>query len=66
MPIFSEILLWLNFSANSIWIIPNNRWIIHPDNDFKQQLKALLKEHPNVDVKAMGFPANWNNEPLWK
>lgn len=30
----------------------------HPDNDFKQQLKVLLKAHPNVDVTAMGFPAN--------
>lgn len=38
----------------------------HPDNDFKQQLKALLKTHPNVDFAAMGFPADWENEPLWK
>ena len=29
-------------------------------------VKALLKEHPNVDVRAMGFPANWENEPFWK
>lgn len=39
---------------------------IHPDNDFKQQLKSLLQTHPNVDVAAMGFPADWENEPLWK
>lgn len=39
---------------------------IHPDNDFKQQLKSLLQNHPNVDVAAMGFPINWRNEPLWK
>ena len=39
---------------------------IHPDNDFKQQLKSLLQAHPNVDVAAMGFPAGWENEPLWK
>ena len=38
----------------------------HPGNDFKQQVKSLLKVHPNVDVAAMGFPANWGNEPLWK
>jgi abortive infection bacteriophage resistance protein len=38
----------------------------HPDNNFKQQLKLLLKEHPNVDVSAMGFPAEWYNEALWK
>ena len=39
---------------------------IHPDNTFKQDLFALLEAHPNVDVKAMGFPANWREEPLWK
>lgn len=39
---------------------------IHPDNDFKQQLKSLLSAHPNVDVVTMGFPAGWENEPLWK
>ncbi len=39
---------------------------IHPDNDFKQQLKSLLQAHPNVDVAAMGFPAGWEKEPLWK
>ncbi len=38
---------------------------IHPLNDFKQQLKALLQAHPNVDVVAMGFPVDWENEPLW-
>lgn len=39
---------------------------IHPSNDFKQQLKSLLKAHPNVDVTAMGFPTDWESEPLWK
>ncbi len=38
---------------------------IHPDNEFKQQLKSLLLAHPNVDVAAMGFPVDWENEPLW-
>ena len=39
---------------------------IHPDNDFKQQLKSLLKAHPNVDIAAIGFPVGWENEPLWR
>jgi hypothetical protein len=39
---------------------------IHPDNDFAQQLKALLAKYPNVDSRAMGFPADWQDEPLWK
>lgn len=40
--------------------------IMCPGNDFGSQLKILLKQHPNIDVAAMGFPANWQNEPLWK
>ena len=39
---------------------------IHPQNNFKNQLKKLLTQHPNVDVTAMGFPKDWTNEPLWK
>jgi abortive infection bacteriophage resistance protein len=35
------------------------------NNQFILRLKALLEKHPNVDVVAMGFPANWQNEPLW-
>lgn len=40
--------------------------IMCPGNDFGSQLKILLKQHPNIDVAAMGFPASWQNEPLWK
>jgi hypothetical protein len=39
---------------------------IHPDNDFTQQLKALLAKYPNVDTRAMGFPVDWQDEPLWR
>ena len=40
--------------------------IIRDDNDASEQLKSLLQTHPNVDVAAMGFPSDWENEPLWK
>jgi hypothetical protein len=40
--------------------------IIRDVKDFRQQLKSLLKAHPNVDVTAMGFPSGWENEPLWR
>jgi hypothetical protein len=30
------------------------------------KFKILLKKYPNVDVTAMGFPATWKEEPLWK
>ena len=39
---------------------------IHGNNDFKQKLKELLKNHPNVDITAMGFIDGWENESLWK
>ena len=32
---------------------------------FKTKLKSLLATYPSVDVTAMGFPMNWQNEPLW-
>ena len=38
---------------------------INPANNFKQQLKSLLQAYPNVDVAAMGFTSNWENEYLW-
>lgn len=39
---------------------------IHPNNDFKVRLKHLLAQYPNINTHAMGFPTNWQNEPLWK
>lgn len=39
---------------------------IHPKNDFTSNIKALMKKYPNVDIKAMGFPAGWLDEDLWK
>lgn len=32
----------------------------------KAHLIQLLDQYPMVDVKAMGFPDDWENEPLWK
>lgn len=39
---------------------------IKEDNFFKERLKVLIVNHPNVDIAAMGFPADWEKEPLWK
>lgn len=39
--------------------------IINPKSTFKFRLKELLKAYPNVDVTAMGFPTNWEQESLW-
>lgn len=40
--------------------------IIDKDNDMTQNLKSLLAAYPNVDTRPMGFPAHWEEEPLWE
>ena len=39
---------------------------VNPKHTFKQKLNSLFEKYPNVDKRAMGFPANWQNEPLWQ
>ena len=39
---------------------------IYENNDFVKSFKNLLSKYPNVDTSAMGFPSNWEDEPLWK
>lgn len=43
-------------------------WVnnIQPDNTLKSDILQLMKKYPNVDPSAMGFPAGWENEALWK
>lgn len=33
---------------------------------FVNEFKSLLSIYPEVDVAAMGFPPNWQKEPLWR
>lgn len=40
--------------------------IINPNNAFRDKLRDLFIEFSNIDVAAMGFPRNWQNEPLWR
>lgn len=39
---------------------------ISPGNDMKEKVQTLLTSFSEVDVSAMGFPAGWEEEPLWK
>ena len=39
--------------------------VLSPQNDMKTKIDALLKCFPDVDIRAMGFPAGWECEPLW-
>ena len=36
------------------------------ENDAMERFKALLAKYPNIAPKAMGFPENRENDPLWK
>ena len=40
--------------------------IINPGNHFTPRLTGLLNKYVNIDPKALGLKANWQNEPLWK
>lgn len=40
--------------------------IVSPNNDMKIHLQQLLADFPMIDIRAMGFPMNWQEEPLWK
>lgn len=40
--------------------------VIKPENQFKENIKALLDKYSTVDYSAMGFPQGWENEPLWR
>ncbi len=39
---------------------------VNPKNTFRTRFNTLLTKYPNIDVKALGFPDDWKNEPLWK
>lgn len=39
---------------------------VNPNHSFIPRFKGLLNRYPMVDTKAMGFPEEWENEPLWK
>lgn len=40
--------------------------VISPANDFKEHLLRLLNLFPEIDLKVMGFPPFWLQEPLWR
>jgi len=68
-------------SISNIWLengeVSNNRLFfflsimlylsntIEPENTFKQGLDGLFKKYPCIDKTAMGFPVDWQREPLW-
>ena len=49
-----------------ICIIKYLLFTVSPKNTFTEKLISLIDEYPTIDIRAMGFPINWRNEPLWK
>jgi abortive infection bacteriophage resistance protein len=49
-----------------ICIIKYLLFTVSPNNTFTEKLESLLAQYPTIDSKAMGFPANWQTEPLWQ
>ena len=39
---------------------------VSPHNTFTNKLKSLIVKYPTVDIEAMGFPLDWENEALWQ
>lgn len=40
--------------------------VINPKTNFGTHFRQLLKTYPTVNLKAMGFPENWEQEVLWQ
>ena len=40
--------------------------IVSPGHSYKMKLALLFQKYQNVDLNALGFPAAWENEPLWQ
>jgi abi-like protein len=40
--------------------------IISPNNDMLQKMKTLFANYPEIDLNALGFPQEWESEPLWR
>jgi len=38
---------------------------VNPKNTLAEKLISLITKYPNIDHRALGFPDNWLEEPLW-
>jgi abortive infection bacteriophage resistance protein len=72
-PLKSPVFPWINPATTDmkrvyfrICIIKYLLFTVSPNNTFTQKLISLLAQYPTIDIRAMGFPTNWQNEPLWK
>jgi abortive infection bacteriophage resistance protein len=41
-------------------------YIIADGSKWQRRLAELLEKHPNVNIRAMGFPTDWKQDPFWR
>jgi abortive infection bacteriophage resistance protein len=64
--------VWIQTKVSKLRIYYNLciiKWFIDhisPNNDLTHKIQNLLQTFPTIDIKAMGFSPNWQEEPLWK
>ncbi len=46
-------------------ILYMNNWV-SPGNHIKQELNNLFSQFPNIPLGKMGFPRNWQQQPIWQ
>jgi abortive infection bacteriophage resistance protein len=39
---------------------------VAPQSAWKQRFKKLLSDYPDIPLRFMGFPSNWEDSPLWQ
>lgn len=39
--------------------------VASPKHQYKIKLEELFIKYPSIDLKALGFPDDWQHEPLW-
>lgn len=39
---------------------------ISPGHNIKNELITLFKKYPKVPLRRMGFPSNWQTQPIWR
>jgi len=60
-PVTEHHMLYVHICCMKYLLDSTNRELL-----FTEKLSDLLNRYPNVDLKALGFPANWQTEPLWQ
>ena len=38
---------------------------VAPQSHWKDRLKTLLAAYPDIPIRFMGFPENWEESPIW-